>query len=183
MLNVILNKQVETSASRKDAYLSYQRHRVVDKFYHTEGGNIRVTTDEASGRILAFVIKERLADMHVHFPNAPFDIRISVNVEKPVAHQIEDMVSKGIPKFERMKNRVSYTLHQRDPSRSAPFLSCDLTQVGSTLSGPSTHEFEVELGDPASLLHENSSLESILSAYWTSIRQLAFSVGNPIKFE
>ncbi|KGG51897.1 hypothetical protein DI09_24p180 [Mitosporidium daphniae] len=180
-LNSILNKEVEASASKTGAYLSYQRHRIVDRFYHGDTGNIRVTTDEATGKILCSVIKERIADMHVHFPNSPFDIRISVSVEKP-ALLSEKEVTKRSPKYERIKNRVSYSLHQQAIPHPTAFLICDLTQVTSNTSEPMTHEFEVELCDPKNLTHENGAFESIVCAYWTSIRQLAFSLAGPVKF-
>lgn len=178
-----MNKQVESSSTNKEAYLSYQRHKLVDRFYQGHHGRIRVTTDPVNGSVIASVIKERIADLHVHFPNSPFDIRISLNLEKPLSSLEEKMYKQNIdsPLYERIKNRVSYTLNQKTQTQPIPFLTCDLTQVSASSTEPMTHEFEVELCNSSLLMKEKTSpndaiaLEEIVAAYWTSIRQLAFA--------
>ena len=111
---------------------------------------IRRTVDQKTGAELARLVKLRLADLDVHCPRAPCDVRISVNLEAAVPappagagiRGDEGLVEAtdrmtGQPASRRNKDRLTYR-HQA--------CQIDLTQV--TLGegkGGKEHELEVEL--------------------------------------
>lgn len=85
-------------------------------------------------RLLEVIDKQRIADIAVHLPGAPFDVRLSVNVEAVTSqHAFYAAVAPGTkPNVVRAKDRLSY--------RTDALLQIDLTAV----TEPSNVEFELE---------------------------------------
>ena len=72
---------------------------------------VRVTTDQKTGRVLAKIIKVRVADLDVYNPGTPFDWRVSVNLEMNFSGDMSELVEvmeggKRAP--ERNKDRMTY---------------------------------------------------------------------------
>ena len=106
---------------------------------------LRVTTDAKTGRVIAKIVKARLADVEVHSPKTAFDWRISVNLEMAFDGDV-DIAALGAERVhgekERNKDRVSY--------RHQELYQIDLTQVivpedGNGGVGRKEHELEVEV--------------------------------------
>ncbi|GAB1317745.1 mRNA-capping enzyme subunit beta [Madurella fahalii] len=116
------------------------------------GARARVTYDQKTNKVLAKIIKARVADVSLHFPDLPLDCRISVNLEMdwegPV-EELERMSPSG--GRQRVKDRLSY--------RHGCY-QIDLTQVTQNVAGPGNtqrqekeHELEVEV-DPVPLIDQ-----------------------------
>lgn len=72
---------------------------------------VRITTDQKTGKTLAKIIKVRVADMDVYNPQAPFDWRISINLEMNFEGNMRDLVEVmegGKQSRERNKDRMTY---------------------------------------------------------------------------
>jgi mRNA capping enzyme, beta chain len=117
---------------------------------------VRVTWDQKTNKVLAAIVKIRLADMEVFCPQEAFDIRISTSIELQFPlDQIGNLVEheeRGVTQT-RLKDRLSYK-HQG-------MISIDLTQVTSEASGNKVHELELELGheillQQGSLMHQGA---------------------------
>ncbi|KAM0360704.1 hypothetical protein ACHAO7_004232 [Fusarium culmorum] len=102
---------------------------------------VRVTHDQKTQEVLGKIIKARVADLDIHFPELPMDCRISINLEMDWDGSLEEL--EGIPNPgdnpDRNKDRLSYT--------QGPY-QIDLTQV--IQSGPAgrpekKHELEIEI--------------------------------------
>lgn len=91
----------------------------------------RVTYDQRSKEVLAKIVKVRVADMHIHMPNAPVDCRISVNLEMNWPGPVEELeAGGGGTNPPRQKDRLSYAQGN---------IQVDLTQVtmpGASVSIP-----------------------------------------------
>lgn len=89
---------------------------------------IRITHDQKTNKVLARIVKARVADISYHLPKLPFDCRISVNLEwewdGPVEEldRLSDAAASRGPVHQRSKDRLSYT---------HCFYQVDLTQVTS----------------------------------------------------
>lgn len=79
--------------------------------------SLRVTREQKSGQVVARIVKIKVADLHIMFPQCDLDCRISVNVEVnydgPV-EQLEQIPQEGAAavrggKADRHKDRLSYT--------------------------------------------------------------------------
>lgn len=71
----------------------------------------RITTDQKTGRLLAKVIKVRVADLDVYSPKTDYDFRISINLEKSMPEAWQPLVQprpKSVAKVLRNKDRLSY---------------------------------------------------------------------------
>ena len=71
---------------------------------------VRVTTDQKTGRVLAKIVKVRVADMDVFSPRTAFDWRLSINLEMSYDGQVDgltEVLEEG-KKPDRNKDRVSY---------------------------------------------------------------------------
>lgn len=86
-----------------------------------------MTHDQKTQEVLGKIIKARVADLDIHFPELPMDCRISINLEMDWDGSLEEL--EGIPNPgdnpDRNKDRLSYT--------QGPY-QIDLTQV--IQSGP-----------------------------------------------
>lgn len=100
----------------------------------------RVTTDQKTGKLLAKIIKVRLADLDVYSPNTEYDFRISINLEKRMGdnwHQLVQPRPQDVAKVFRHKDRVSY---------SHLAYQIDLTQViSSDVSSNSNIHMDLKL--------------------------------------
>jgi hypothetical protein len=149
--NEHLNAQVQDRA--RPGRIQYKHTKSTDRTYGApthgsavgRGRNVRVTTDDKTGAVLETISKETLDSLNIYCPDAPFDIRISVNMEHrhplPANYQKGDAAIHG----ERRKDRLTYT-HQH--------YQVDLTQVMAAGSGTmqgrpmqTTHELEVEVSN------------------------------------
>lgn len=177
-LNGYLNEQVKASfpqnpRAQSRVQVQYVHRREIDRFYElpppmrqrmppsilnlpNQSTNAplkaRVSYDQKTGKVLAKIVKARVANMNIHFPHLPLDCRISVNIEWDWDGPVEEIEGNQIPNKERppdrIKDRLSYT---------HGFYQIDLTQVtqGQPTSGgqppqphpatPKEHELEVEL--------------------------------------
>lgn len=93
---------------------------------------MRVTSDQKTGKAKAAIIKGKVADLHIVFPQCDLDCRISVNVEVDWTHPIDELeelnqVGGRDSKSDRHKDRLSY--------RQGNY-RVDLTQVTQTEPGP-----------------------------------------------
>lgn len=113
--------------------VNYVHTREIDRFYRLpEGADqafhpilrhllaqrrdpaVRVTT-ERTGRVVAKIVKAKVADLHIHFPQCDLDCRISVNVEiewEGPVDGLEQVTQDGAlrgDKPDRHKDRLSYT--------------------------------------------------------------------------
>ncbi|KAK4111741.1 mRNA triphosphatase CET1 [Canariomyces notabilis] len=123
------------------------------------GARVRVTYDQKTNKVLAKIIKARVADVSLHFPDQPLDCRISVNLEMDWDGSVEELerlsgtsggAGAGAGR-QRVKDRLSY--------RHGCY-QIDLTQVTQNVAGPGNtqrqekeHELEVEV-DPVALIDQ-----------------------------
>lgn len=150
--NSLLNDEV---AKKR---LTYKHIRTVDSIYSGAGlSKCRVTWDD-KGNFVECIEKRRVADLAIFFPNAPFDIRISINEEVPMAKPV------GMASMERRKDRMSYVLSCDDSTS----LQVDLTQVKQSGESVARHEMEMEFLSPRILA---SSTKSV-SAFFAAIRNI-----------
>ncbi|KAJ2905896.1 hypothetical protein MKZ38_003904 [Zalerion maritima] len=136
--------------------LTYKHRREVDEFFELSRPDreqlpacieslipqrhsvrVRVTKDK-TGKLLGAIVKARVGDLHIHFPNWHLDCRLSVNLEMPWHGPIPDEIlapPQGLndhgrksmstgDRSVREKNRLSYR---------QGVLQVDLTQVTTTL--------------------------------------------------
>ncbi len=130
---------------------------------------MRVSRDATTGRVLAVIDKRRVADLAIHVPASPFDVRISVNLETEMPLATSEalppsspthlangwVVGEGEPSdFARVKNRLAYTFDG--------LLRIDLTQVHQEADGGGhagvRHEMELEVVHVQAHLGDSSSL-------------------------
>lgn len=113
--------------------INYVHTREIDKFYNPKDArqalhpilqglveargmrspSVRVTT-ERGGRVVAKIIKVKVADLHIYFPLCDLDCRISVNVEVDYDGPVDEQSGPDGPGFrpdraDRHKDRLSYT--------------------------------------------------------------------------
>ena len=155
--NNLLNSEV----SKKR--LTYKHTRTVDNIYRGGGmSKCRVTVDE-KGDFVECIEKRRVADMAIFFPNAPFDIRISINEEVPMAKPT------GSPSMDRRKDRLSYVLAKDETST----LQVDLTQVRQSGETSARHELEMEFLNPQYLASSPKSVSGFYAAIRNIVRATA----------
>ena len=103
----------------------------------SHGARVRVTYDQKTNKVLAKIVKARIADAHLHFPDTPLDCRLSVNLEMDWDGPVDELermaASTGRPPIPpRSKDRLSY--------RHGCY-QIDLTQVTHTVPGPNVSFF------------------------------------------
>lgn len=148
------DSNITKSSPAKSPDMIYYKHiKESDEFYEVsdpQTGRVtkaRASRDKATDKIIRMIAKRAVADLHIHFPFAPFDCRLTLSTEEPVK------IPASLPPmlFAREKDRISY--------RSGDgLLSIDLTQVRQ--SERVMHELELELIDIPRLLNEKSRLAS-----------------------
>ncbi len=153
-LNQVLNGWVQESfAGKKQGRvpIDYQHRREIDTFHHlgvsavgllppamqatlntpalrNRGVKVRVSRDQRTGKEIARIVKCRVADLDVVFPERAMDCRISVNFEMEWEGDLP--IDAGRPPNpedggERRKDRLSY---------KQSGYTVDLTQVTSSVS-------------------------------------------------
>ncbi|KAH7251594.1 CYTH-like domain-containing protein [Fusarium tricinctum] len=116
---------------------------------------VRVTYDQKTQEVLGKIIKARVADLDIHFPDMPMDCRISINLEMDwdgTVEELEQLPNRG-DNPDRNKDRLSYT--------QGPY-QVDLTQVIHAGQGgrmEKEHELEIEL-NPRLLVDEGRKAAS-----------------------
>lgn len=115
----------------RDQLPSCVQNRIPSK--HTV--KVRVTYDQKTNKVLAKIVKARIADINIYFPMCPLDCRISINLEMVWDGSVEELerltAGREAPP-DRNKDRLSY-----DQSH----YQIDLTQVTQTLPGPNVSAF------------------------------------------
>jgi hypothetical protein len=94
------------------------------------GAKVRVTYDEKTNELLAKIVKARVADINIHFPEYALDCRISINLEMDwngSVAELERMATATRTSPNRNKDRLSY--------KHGPY-QIDLTQVTQVSQGP-----------------------------------------------
>ncbi|KAL2756049.1 hypothetical protein ACRALDRAFT_1070802 [Sodiomyces alcalophilus JCM 7366] len=177
---VSTNPQNPDPRARGRVQVHYKHRREVDKFFEIPNNlqgrlpgcvrshlnpkhsvKVRVTYDQKTGQPLQKIVKARVADLHLHMPNAPLDCRISVNLEAAWDGPIEELeqmaVGHSIKFPDRSKDRLSYTQSH---------YQIDLTQVTQAVPGPGNtqrvdkeHELEIELA-PAITIDQGRRAQS-----------------------
>ncbi|KAI9023781.1 CYTH-like domain-containing protein [Phycomyces nitens] len=155
--NQLLNDRTNKTQAKdyRGERIAYKHTKETDRFFPSmqSRNNIRVTTDQQTGRIVpnGIIEKKRIADLNVHSPSNALDYRISVNLEMPRKSLVLQLKSKckkpeTALSHERHKDRLSYT-HGG--------FTFDLTQVKGApeKNEEMRHELEVEFVD-AHLLAE-----------------------------
>ncbi|KAH6623217.1 CYTH-like domain-containing protein [Chaetomium tenue] len=171
------NKAANAALPRPRLPIDYRHRREVDKFFELPASvrdrllpvcvakpiaakghsvKVRVSYDQKTNKVLDKIIKARIADLSMHFPDLPLDCRISVNLEMDWDGTVEDLEkmasSTGRPPIPaRMKDRLSY---------KHGCYQIDLTQVTQSVAGVTNtqrtekdHELEVEI-DPTPVIEQ-----------------------------
>lgn len=150
----------------------YKHIKTLDSFYnHPQHKRLRVTREaQGGGRILEVIEKRRMADLAIHIPASPLDVRISINTETKVQNVTVESLA-NLPQWdtERSKDRISYEY--------GGILSVDLTQVRQGGRSDSLrHELEVELAHHRTSDLENSRIGEILLANILDIARFAANI-------
>jgi hypothetical protein len=90
---------------------------------------VRVTYDQTTGKVIAMIVKARVADLDLYIPTCAFDCRISVNLEMDWDGTLEELEREAVghdASPDRRKDRLSYTQSH---------YQIDLTQVTHTVAG------------------------------------------------
>ncbi|CCU82870.1 mRNA capping nucleoside-triphosphatase,putative [Blumeria hordei DH14] len=173
-LNNFLNHMVTSarpgsSVIKPRTKIDYLHRREVDQFYELPKAQysilpaairerqsnyhsvkVRVSRDQKTGKVLAKIIKSRVADLHIYSAHSSTpDCRISINLEMPYQGDIDELKAAGDHRNQspnRSKDRLSY---------SQSYYQIDLTQVTQVVSSNQTqraekdHELEVEISSEA----------------------------------
>ncbi|KAL1850126.1 mRNA-capping enzyme subunit beta [Diaporthe australafricana] len=164
-------------------HLRQQLHPALHQLLGNKSTAVRVTTDQKTGKAKAAIIKGKVADLHIVFPQCDLDCRISVNVEVDWTHpidELEEMNQAGgrDSKADRHKDRLSYKQGN---------YRVDLTQVTQTEPGPNhtthhvkVHELEIELDAGAvieqggrAMRGEPHNYDFLVEGFVNNIRMLA----------
>lgn len=144
---------------------------------HANKSKVRITTDQKTGKVLAKIIKARVADIDIYSPRTLFDWRISVNVEMDYKGETTDLVepqTRDGKQADRNKDRMSYK-HLA--------YQIDLTQVTpaeGTSKTEKEHELEIEVSSEEVrrqgqlLMHgQVSQYEDLIRGFVDNVRVLA----------
>lgn len=154
--NDFLNQCVQSShQDPKRIPIEYDHRRESDQFYELNPNGVRAlpscvtkwpnqrhetrvrrTNDLETLKLIASIIKVRIADLEIYNPTQDFDYRISISVECPWNGNNMDLIPLKEHDSERNKDRVSY--------RHMGY-QIDLTQVSYTDGTKQQHELEVEI--------------------------------------
>ncbi|KAL7620116.1 mRNA-capping enzyme subunit beta [Parahypoxylon ruwenzoriense] len=210
-LNGYLNEQVKASFPRNPTAVSrvqvhYVHRREVDRFYDLptqmrqrvpacvagllqQGSPMkaRVTYDQKTGKVLAKIVKARIANLNIHFPHLPLDCRISINLEWDWDGPADEIQRSQIPNKERppdrIKDRLSYThgLYQIDLTQVTQGHPTDGNQGPQPQVGAAKeHELEIELEARSLIEHgrllirgEPNRYEDLVDGLVNNVRLLA----------
>ena len=137
-LNAALNSAAEATTRRSGRPVRYQRRREVDCAYTSDVRETRPQGKTSAEPTSLFVRKTRLDQMHLVFPQHPYDVRVSASREERLPPPAADAVPAewGARKSERHKDRLSY---------QSGCLSVDITVVQQPPTNVITYEVEVEV--------------------------------------
>lgn len=169
-LNAHFNKQVQKAGN----IWKYMHTKTIDSFYESGSREkIRVTKYATGSKIppgktadsVELLTKARIADLQIHMPRTPFDIRVSINLEQSLPESTLQNARKSSER-DRYKDRLSYTFSGNNPN--SEIMRFDLTCVtqDQTASHPQ-YECEIELLDLNNGIIEDrlpSTVKSLLSA-------------------
>jgi hypothetical protein len=132
-----VDRFLDLPASVRDRVLPVCVAKLVASRGH--GARVRVTYDKKTDKVIAKIVKARIADLSLHFPDLPLDCRVSVNLEMDWDGPLEDLerlsgATGRPPGPARTKDRVSY---------NHGCYQVDLTQVTQSLPGASVSHFPV----------------------------------------
>lgn len=106
-----LNQMLNNRVSQDNQRWKYRHEKTVDTIYFGPHRNkIRISHDAQSGRILGAIDKRRIADLSLHIPNCPVDVRISINTETKLPSPEPVTLAGWSKNSERYKDRMSYEL-------------------------------------------------------------------------
>lgn len=109
-LNQVLNAMVAQANQQR---WRYRHEKTVDSIYvGPRKSKIRLSRDSQSGHILGAIDKRRIADMSLHIPAAPVDVRISINTETRLPPPEPATLEGWTKESERYKDRVSYAFER-----------------------------------------------------------------------
>ena len=172
--NEYLNRLVVDTDARNPANggkprvpIMYTHRREIDRFFelplgmqeqlpacvrnllpHRHPVKVRVTYDKKTNELLAKIVKARVADLNIYFPDSSLDCRLSVNLEMPWSGGVDELEKMAAASTrerpaDREKDRLSY--------RQSHY-QIDLTQVTYKIQGPQKmereekeHELEIEM--------------------------------------
>jgi len=153
MFNQRLNAMVQP-----DRRWTYKHTKTYDSFVMRGSQKLRATRDAAKEKVIEAMYKIRIADLAIHMPNKPLDVRISVNLETPVTLTEAELAILQAENYdiERFKDRRSYL-------DNAMGIQYDLTTVSQTTRGNAETKLELELeskrtadllADPSNFVNE-----------------------------
>jgi hypothetical protein len=154
------NKAANAALPRPRLPIDYRHRRETDKFYELpaavrdralpvcvakpiaakgHGVKVRVSYDQKTNKVIAKIVKARIADLSLHFPDQPLDCRISVNLEMDWDGSVEELEKMAAaasrpPIPPRMKDRLSY---------KHGCYQIDLTQVTQNTAGVSPTKYSL----------------------------------------
>lgn len=129
---------------------------------------VRISTDQKTDRVLAKIVKVRVADLDVHSPKTHFDWRVSINLEMKFDGDMRDLVEvteggKRAP--ERNKDRMTYRhlAYQIDLTQVTMAEVCQHGEIyarladheQATTNAEKEHELEIELSTAEVRKHGN----------------------------
>ncbi len=189
------NKAAHASLPRPRLPIDYRHRHEIDRFFELpasvrdrmlpvcvakpiaakgHGVKVRVTYDQKTNKVLAKIVKARIADLSLYFPHLPLDCRISVNLEMDWDGSVEELERMAgsndrPPPPARTKDRLSYKhgcyqidLTQVTQSVTGLTVSCPgppsrshfvNTNLQNTQRIEKEHELEVEI-DPAPVIEQ-----------------------------
>ncbi|CCC14178.1 hypothetical protein SMACR_08622 [Sordaria macrospora] len=196
------NPNSSTGRERPRVPVKYEHKKEVDRFYAIppqirdrelpvtianllaskgRDAKVRVSYKEnkdGSREEIAKIVKARLRDLSIHFPEHRLDCRISINFEMPWEGSLEELeeyatsANKG-QSPDRRKDRLSY--------RHCSY-QFDLTQVSENVNGreEKKHELEIEV-DPRAILdqgrrakdHQPNQYFDLVEGFLNNIRIMA----------
>lgn len=165
-----IDRFVELTPELRDKYVP----ACVAKLSRNRGVKVRVTQEAETNKVIARIVKARIADASIFFPHS-LDCRISVNLEwdwDGPTDELDHLAPSERNNYRRDKDRVSY---------KQGFYQVDLTQVKSPPPNPSReHELEVELDAPVIIDQGRRAVSNrpnqyldIISGFLGNIRLLA----------
>jgi polynucleotide 5'-triphosphatase len=137
------------SKLHKDKFKTMKTDHIDRVYREASGGQIprfyRLTTDKATGRLMANIEKKKLAHLHIHCPDLIFDYRLTMSIELP-SNGNPERFENHTPETERFKKRQS-VIHPATATR------IDMTEVSQkskskTMGNVESLEMELEVDMP-----------------------------------
>lgn len=137
---------------------------------------MRITKDQKTGEEIDKIIKAHIDDLEVYSPRAPFDWRLSVNIEMRVTGDATEMINLDSAKrksSDRSKNRVTYR-HQA--------YQVDLTQVSMPEVSPYVNTFILYADQSPQIANKTHELEIEIASEEVRRQGLLASQGKPNQY-